>query len=180
MFELALAIGIYSYLVLGLGLLGKLYYFPVAFVSIGYWGFCLWWLAKKFKRLEWGRTKKIFTDRLNLFILTILFSQVLVNLIGALGPELSFDALWYHLTLAKLYVTEHRVFHIPGGLLYYSSMPRLTEMLYTVALIFKNEILAKLIHWFFGILSAIALFKLLRCYVNDKFSFIGTAFFTLY
>ena len=176
MFEFALAIGIYSYLILGLGLLGKLYFLPLSLVSACFWSLFLM-MMRKGEWLEWGSLKKFFTDKLVLSLLAILFIQGIFNLIGALSPELSFDALWYHLTLAKLYVAKHQIFHIPGGLLYYSSMPRLTEMLYTAALIFKDEILAKLIHWLFGILSAIALFKLLRRYLNTRFSFLGTVIF---
>ena len=37
------------------------------------------------------------------WLFVILIGQILVNLIGALGPELGFDALWYHLTEAKLF-----------------------------------------------------------------------------
>ncbi len=177
MFELAIAIGIYSYLILILGLIGKLSFFPVALVSVLLWGFVLIVKIRKGIEVEWGRVKKIFKSKLVLLLLFILFIQGIISLIGALGPELSFDALWYHLTLPKLYVNGRWVLHVPGGLLYYSSMPRLTEMLYTAALIFRDEILAKLIHWLFGILSAIALFKLLRRYFNDKFSFLGTTIF---
>ena len=177
MLELALAIGVYSYLILFLGLLGKLYFLPVVLVSIGFWSVVLWLLTKKLGRREWGRVRNIFANRLSLLILVILIFQALINLIGALAPELSFDALWYHLTLPKLYVKNQRIFHIPGGLLYYSSMPRLVEMLYTGALILKNEILAKLIHWSFGLLSSIALFNLLKRYFKEKFSLLGTVIF---
>jgi len=177
MFELAIAIGLYSYLILGLGLLGKLFFFPVALVSVIFLGFFIIVKNRKGIKVEWGSLKKFFTDKLILLLLIILFIQGIFSLIGALGPELSFDALWYHLALAKLYTTERRVFHIPGGLLYYSSMPRLTEMLYTAALIFRDGILAKLIHWFFGVLCAIALFKLARRYLDNRFSLLGTVIF---
>lgn len=175
MFELALAIGIYSYLILILGLIGKLFFLPVALATLGFWSLIFFVKTRKGIKVEWGSLKKIFKDKLIIFLVFILILQAIFNLIGALGPELSFDALWYHLTLAKLYVNEHRIFHIPGGLLYYSAMPRLTEMLYTTALLFRDEILAKLIHWLFGILSAMALFRLLKDYLNNKFSFLGTA-----
>lgn len=177
MFELAIAIGIYSYLILILGLLGKLYFFPIAIVSVIFWGVFIIVKIRKGIKVEWGSLKKFFENKFILFLLVILFIQGIINLIGALGPELSFDALWYHLTLAKLYLREHRVFYLSGGLLYYSAMPRLGEMLYTAALIFKDEILAKLIHWLFGILSVIALFKLLRRYLDKRLSFLGTAIF---
>jgi len=180
MFELAIAIGLYSYLILCLGLLGRLTFYPVTILSVLFWGFFTIVKRKKGIKIGWGSKRKFFADSLILFLLLILLFQAIINLIGALGPELSFDALWYHLTLAKLYVSEQRVFHIPGGLLYYSAMPRFGEMLYAAALIFKDEILAKLIHWGFGLLSALALWSLLKRYLNPRFSFLGiTLFYTL-
>ena len=65
------------------------------------------------------------------FVLPILiFILCLVNLVGALGPETAFDALWYHITLPKIYLQHKELLFIPGGLLYYSAMPQLGEMLY--------------------------------------------------
>ncbi len=177
MFELALAIGIYSYLILALGLLGKLYLLPVALVTLLFWGWFSWFFFTKGDKIGWGSQKKFFASKLGLLLLFLLLIQAIISLIGALGPELSFDALWYHLTLPKLYVSQQGIFHLPGGLLYYSATPRLMEMLYTAALLFRDEILAKLIHWLFGLLSALALFKLLRRSLDDKFSLLGTAIF---
>lgn len=177
MFELALAIGIYSYLILILGLLGNLYLLPAALVTLFFWGLFLWFFFKKRGQMRWVKGRKLFASKLTFLIVLLFFIQAIINLIGALGPELSFDALWYHLTLPKLYVSEQGIFHLPGGLLCYSAMPRLTEMLYTAALIFKDEILAKLIHWLFGFLTAVALFRLLRRFLNDEFSLLGTTIF---
>ena len=86
----------------------------------------------------------------------------MVNLIGALGPELAFDALWYHLTLPKLYLLMGAIRHIPGGLLYYSDMPKLGEMLYTLALSLQGEVLAKVFHLLFGALIAGAIYAVSR------------------
>ena len=107
----------------------------------------------------------------------LFFIIALINLIGALGPELSFDALWYHLTLPKIYLENHSVFYIPGGLLYYSVMPKLTEMIYISALAFNGEILAKLIHFSFGILTCVALYKVSREFFSSKASLIGVVIF---
>lgn len=57
MLEFALAIGAYSYLILFLGLLGKLYFLPVVLVSIGFWGWhygCLLknWVGESGQELE--------------------------------------------------------------------------------------------------------------------------------
>ena len=56
----------------------------------------------------------------------------------------------------------------------------LTEMYYSAALLFSNEILAKLIHFTFGLLGLAALFGLLRRYLSLRFTFLGLlTFYTM-
>jgi len=95
--------------------------------------------------------------KLFLFLIVL---QALINLVGALGPELGFDALWYHLTESKLFLQRKSIAPIPGNLLYWSGLPRLGEMIYAFALFLWDERLAKLIHWFFGILSTYLVYRL--------------------
>jgi len=168
--EIAILTGIFSYLVFSLGLLGSLnsnvlkgvflfYLFSLAFV----------FLKKKtfFKAKEtWKVVKK---DKVSLFAIILLLLAAAVNLIGALGPELGLDSLWYHLTLPKIYLEEQRIFFIPGGLYYYSAMPKLGEMVYLATLNFSPlGILAKLVHFSFGILSAAAAFMIARKYLKTN------------
>ena len=87
------------------------------------------------------------------WLFVILIGQILVNLIGALGPELGFDALWYHLTEAKLFWQRGSIDPIPGNLLYWSGLPRLGEILYMF-------LPGSLVHWFFGVLSAYFIYRL--------------------
>ena len=179
MVKLALILGIYSYLILALGLLGGLYRLPVFIVSLPFIVLLVFWLRKNLyflNHLEWLK-REAKKDKLVGLVLGVLIIQAVVNFLGAVSPELSFDALWYHLTPVKLYVQNHQIFHIPGWLLSVASTPRLTEMFYTVSLLFGNEILAKLIHFSFGLLSAVALFRLLRRYLDLRFSFLGVAVF---
>lgn len=170
MVELAFLIGIFSYLVFALGLLGRLertgelliLFFGVIF----YWSFKknIWLKFKSF----WQEIKR---DGISLLLVVLLLLQILVNLIGAIGPELGFDALWYHLTLPKIYLQWNKIFYLPGGLFYYSAMPKLTEMIYLASLSLSSlGILAKLIHFSFGILTSIVLYNLARRYLNPRFS----------
>lgn len=104
-----------------------------------------------------------------LFLAAIIAIAMAVNFVGALGPELGFDALWYHLTIPKLYLSAGGVFHIPGGLLYYSEMPRLTEMIYFLSFrLFPNlqEIGPHFLSWAAGIWVTVILFKLSRKYLS--------------
>lgn len=176
MYKLALLIGLYSYAIFALGILGLLGNLELAIISVAFLLLLLW------KAREVGVVRGLQKWLENLgkfdkFLLLLLVVQAVTNLIGALGPELSFDALWYHLTLPKIYLIQHKIFHIPGGLLYYSDMPKLVEMLYIPALLFGNEILAKLIHFAFGIGCLFAVYKLSRKFVSEKISLLACVAF---
>lgn len=84
-------------------------------------------------------------------LLAVVISVFVYNLYRGLWPDVDFDSLWYHLTEPKLYLMWEKIKFIRGGLLYYSAMPQLVEMLYLVGMFVKGGIGAKLIHTFFGI-----------------------------
>lgn len=173
MFTFAILIGIYSYIIFALGVLGILYKNTVlistlVFIFVSFLYFKS--RPKDFPKIDL-KNKKI-----RPYI--ILFSiMAFINLIGALGPELSFDALWYHLTIPKIFIQNHAVFYIPGGLFYYSLMPKLGEMLFILDLMFGNEIVAKLTQWVFGVLTSIAIYKVSRKLFDEKISIIASAIF---
>ena len=171
MFSIAILIGVYSYLIFSLGLLGLLNQ-KLIFIFTTFFIFsALLFSRRKFLRFKFNLVKipKIF--------LIILVVQALVNLAGALGPELGFDALWYHLTLPKLFLSLHKIVHIPGDLLYYSDMPKLAEMLYASSISIYSEIIAKLIHFSFGILTLVAIYKLARKFLDERFSILAVVIF---
>jgi 4-amino-4-deoxy-L-arabinose transferase-like glycosyltransferase len=56
-------------------------------------------------------------------------------------------------------------------------MPKLVEMLYVGALSFGSEIFAKLIHFFFGILILISIYKISRKFISEKYSLIAAMIF---
>jgi hypothetical protein len=174
MFEIAFIIGIYSYLIFSLGVLGILYQNNVVAVTIIYSALVLFYIFKT-KRIS--KPAGINFDKTSLFLIFLIFVQLLVNFIGVLGPEISFDSLWYHLTLPKIYLINHAIIHIPGGLLYYADMPKLTEMFYVGGLSFGNEIIAKLIHFLFGILILFAIYKISRKFILQKFSLVAVLIF---
>lgn len=180
MFAIAILIGIYSYLIFSLGLLGFLYKQTIFSVSCIYLVTILFFVRKKINAYKFRNETINFvkkTSKSGLVFLMLLLLQSVVNFIGVLGPELGFDALWYHLTLPKIYLMNHSIDYIPGGLLYYSAMPKFTEMLYTVGLALGSEIFAKLIHFSFGILSVIALYRISRKFLTKNFSLLVLVLF---
>lgn len=108
----------------------------------------------------------------------LLAAQALVNLIGALGPEVGFDALWYHLTIPKLYLLAGKIYHVPGGLLYYSEMPRLTEILFIPLMKYLGDIGPHLLNWGAGIGIIIIIYKLSRRFgLSSTFAYLAALIF---
>lgn len=174
MYSLAIYIGIYSYIVLILGITHLLYSTYVIAVSYAYLAAIF---IINYRNINiYFANAKIKNIKLPLIVL-LLIIQASINLIGALGPELSFDALWYHLTIPKIYLLNHSLFVIPGNLFYYSGMPKLTELLYIFGLAQNNEIIAKLMHFLFGILTLIVIYKLSRKFLSKTYSIFSCLIF---
>jgi len=191
MFSLAVLIGIYSYIIFGLGILGLIFK-PIIILATIVWILVCFYCFRKplanFLNTIKNESKfikiypkqliiRIKKNKITSLLLFLLILQMLVNLIGVFGPEISFDALWYHLTLPTLYLLANSVFHIPGGLLYYSDMPKLTEMLYLGGLTFGSETIAKLIHFTFGVLVLISIYKISGKFLPKKYSLISALIF---
>lgn len=182
MFNLAILIGIYSYLLFGIGILGLLSRGNIFFITLCYWGFLLIWKRKDIffflrKKTLIKAITSIPSDRFSAVVLLLIILLACVNLIGVFGPEIGFDALWYHLTLPKLYLQWGSIKHISGGLLYYSDMPKLVEMLYIGALSLINDTTAKLIHYLFGVFTVIITYTFSREFVSRKYALIAAALF---
>jgi hypothetical protein len=181
MFRFAGYIGIYSYVIFFLGIFSLLTKSNIQIITI------LWLLVvliienKKVYEFLHKRNKfhlKLITEnRINYLLCSIVIIQAIINLIGALGPELAFDSLWYHLTLPKLYLLHHSLYEIRSNLLYYGDMPKLGEMLYIGALSWGSEILAKVFHFVFGILNSLVLYKFSRKFFNQNISLLITCIF---
>jgi hypothetical protein len=69
----------------------------------------------------------------------------------AIGPEVSWDAAAYHLTLPKLYLHAGGFRAVPMNV--YSNWPLATELLFSIAMLLKDYVLAKLVHFGFGLLT---------------------------
>lgn len=164
MYRLAILIGFYSYSVFFLSLFSGLTTANLTILSVFFIVLLFFLLKPVFKIVN------PINEKFSLIIFGLIFTNVIINLIGAFGPELAFDALWYHLTLPKIYLLNNSIFYIPGGLLYYSAMPKLGEMLFMSGIIFFGEAGAKIIHFSFGLLSGIVLYRLSRLFLSKSHS----------
>lgn len=172
MILLALLIGIYTLGLFLIGVMSQLHTEMLFWYSFIYWGVMVI-VYTRYLSLSF-RIPAL--NALGVVTIILLAISILVNLVGALGPELAFDSLWYHLTIPKLYLEYERIRFFSGGLLYYSVMPKFTELLYAAAFTFTDSsVLAKLIHFSFGLLGLFALYLLSRHFLSVSFSLLVTA-----
>jgi hypothetical protein len=168
MLELGLLLGIYANIIAGMGFLGEWGVGKLWLTLPGFLITALFVLRKKKMNFE------IF--KRNRFLFIIFGLIFLINLIGAFGPELGFDALWYHLTIPKLWLMSEKVYFINGDL-YYSALPKILEMFYALPLSLDWEIGAKLVHFFFGVLCFGVTYKIARIYLDEKESLLAAIIF---
>lgn len=86
--------------------------------------------------------------------LLLLLPAMLLNLAGALGPEIFYDSLVYHLAVPNYYVIKHGF--APMDYNFYANLPFTHGMIYAAALLAKGETLAKFVNYAAGLLSAAA------------------------
>ncbi len=171
MFALSLLLAILSYTVFGLGVFGWLTSKNLIGLTASWLFLVVFYFHNKISLPEMRLRKREW------LLVILLLAAAVINILGALGPEIGFDALWYHLTLPKIWLAEHSIRYIPGSVFEYSVMPKLIEPLYAVALSLGNEIWAKLIHFCFGLLILIPLYGLSRKFLGRFMSLLVLVLF---
>ncbi len=127
--------------------------------------------------LLWTKVKGKMTIPFKASLLSILFIAILCNLIFSYSPPTQAREMLYDLTLPKLYVQAHRMFDIPYQKEFY--YPLQIQMLYTMALCVKGVLLAKLIHFFFGLLCAGLVFCFTKLFFGGREAFFALVIFYL-
>jgi Dolichyl-phosphate-mannose-protein mannosyltransferase len=90
-----------------------------------------------------------------LMLAFIIVTSVLC-LLPALTPPFEYDSLEYHLGAPADYVRAGHIIFLPHN--FYSNMPQVTEMLYLLAMTISSDVAAKMLHWGFGVLGALAVY----------------------
>jgi hypothetical protein len=91
------------------------------------------------------------------------------------APELTTDALEYHLLVPKIYLAQQKINYVP--LLVESNYPSLAEYNYIVMLGLGNEIICKCFHFWLGISLLILLAQLVRRIAPNSSNLLAPAFF---
>lgn len=105
----------------------------------------------------------------------ILAVIVICIVLLAYVPPVSRDALIHHLALPKLYLKHGGIYEIPAA--QFSYYPMNLDLLYMIPLYFGNDIIPKYIHFAFGVLTAIFIFRYLRKRLDDVYALLGVVLF---
>jgi 4-amino-4-deoxy-L-arabinose transferase-like glycosyltransferase len=109
---------------------------------------------RKFVRDYCSSTER--TDSWGKLLVACIVVAAVLNLAGALAPPFEYDELEYHLGALADYQRASHILFLPHN--FYSNMPQLTEMLYLLAKTATSDIAAKILHWLFGVLGALAVY----------------------
>jgi len=175
-FAVAIGLGLLSYLVLAAGLLGQLEV-PVGIGLVALLAALGWRHMVRLAR-EVGVGLRAIRWRWLALPLSLFFVGAgALMLIGALAPagDNDYDGLFYHLTLPKLYLRYGAITPLPW--LSHSNFPFLMEMLYLLGLLLKGQVLAKLFHFGFGWLTALAIYAFGRRWGGSRAGALGAAAF---
>lgn len=127
-----------------------------------------WWQALADLRQLWkvsGRLGKTIAGLSVLIFCSTLFV--------ALAPAIKFDALVYHLTLPRWYITAGRVEYVPWNMFW--GMPQVGEMLYIWAMSLAGEGAAVCLGWGIGLLGVLGLLGYARVQVGVAAAWVSVA-----
>jgi 4-amino-4-deoxy-L-arabinose transferase-like glycosyltransferase len=155
-FSAGVGLGVLSFLVLGMGLLGWLMRWAMALLFGGL--IVLTWrdVVGAGRALAALRTVRRPPGWLKLY----LGGMFLLALLVALAPPIDWDGLFYHLILPRLYIEQGRI--TPVTDMPHQYFPGLVEMLYLAAMLLRGDVAAKLVHFGFMLLLAALVYVLAR------------------
>ncbi len=179
LFAAALGFGAISLLTLLAGVLGWLY--PATAWAILIVGLLLFAIQAEPLR-NWARSidwLRFSRDHVTIFgsilLLCLLVGITYALTANGLTPPLEWDEAAYHLALPKLYVAEHRIFSVPYIL--YSNLPFNTEMLFSLALLLRSEVMASLVSFAFGLLLSTGLWLFSHQAFGRRVAFLAVVLF---
>ncbi len=107
----------------------------------------------------------------------LIFILILIAFVGIMVsvPPTSRDALTHHLSIPKLWIENGGIHEMPH--LIFSYYPMNLELLYTIPLLFGNDIVPKYIHFSFALATALLIYFYLRKRTSSSYGMLGVLIF---
>lgn len=176
--SVGLGFGIIAYLIFFLGIMGLLYTLTARILLL----FLLIIAFPNIKSISVRLFKNKFSlrnfklSRLGTIVALILLGHIVVNLITDMAPPMEGDTLHTYLAIPKIWIRNHKIVEIPY--LAPSYMPANIQMLSTLGLLLKSDILSQLISGFLmSILAVLGIYLLARKWFSQEMSLVAAAIF---
>lgn len=180
LFGLAIGLGIITYAIIGFGLAGLLNRWVINLFFIGMFVLTYREIGNIIHQIK-GRFKAVSAQlripSLETVLLFILVIQIFFSLVGASVLPSGWDSLGEHLAKAKEWNRLHRLLSIPYINFYQWGQPFNVGILYGMAFFLKDAILAQLIHFTFGLLTAVGVYALGKRYFSHRVGLISAVIF---
>ncbi len=172
--NVGIGLGILSLVMLGLGF-SKLFYPAIAYSLIILSNILfIYELRDLLPRIKFINIKEL--DKVTIFLLIIFGLRTFLNFLKAYIPPVTSDVLTYHLTLPGYFIEFHKIYDV-SKMFGLSELPFLLEMLYTLGMLVSNDIVAQLIHSFYGLLGALTIGLITRKFTTLKISILSAILF---
>lgn len=182
LFSLGIGLAIFTYLLIGFGMVGIFNKWTMSLLLVGMYIFTYNEIKDIIHQLKnkAGNLVDLKMSFLETVLILILFIQIVFNLVGASVLPSEWDALGAHLSMAKEWARLHHLADISHVNLLSSAMPFNVGILYGMSLLVKDTILAKLVHFSFGVLIAIGIYSLGKSYFSRTTGLVSaTIFYTI-
>ena len=127
-------------------------------LPFGILGYLIWQLSKDF--LVLSRFEKI--------VSIFLCITWLLHLLQVFVPETGFDAVWYHLPLAKLLLEQHRFVFLPE--LYQTANPQFADSIFALGFSFAQSLGSKLVAYGFALSLLTVTYRVARLFMTRTWS----------
>ncbi|MCK4739200.1 MAG: glycosyltransferase family 39 protein, partial [Deltaproteobacteria bacterium] len=166
-------LGVLSFFIFSLGHLKVLSPVPIGLGLIVFLSFFVWHFRAA-PILFLNYIKSLSKTELLIFagIVLVIFSAFLL----ALCPPSVRDELILHLALPKLFLQNNSILKIPS-LIGFSLTPMNIDLLYLVPLAFKNDIIPRVLHLFFSVLTSLVLYSYIAGKYERVYALLGALFF---
>lgn len=157
--NIGLGLGVISYLIFFLSLIGVLYNLTVFIILlIPFVGI---WLRRgricyNSKLSPSSEAESRHYNRVEIICLVLILALFLLNILASLTPPYAGDAIGYHLPPARDYLQAHKLVWLKGNVL--SNQPAAAGMLFTIGFAAGGEYFPNLIHCLFGLLTACGIY----------------------
>ena len=173
-FSAGLGLCIIALLTFGLAVVGLVYrwlFWTLLMVAaLVLWRELRYWLAE-LRHLQFVRPQGAWSVFLSIFVLFTLW----VCLMSTLLPPIEWDSWVYHLVGPARYISAHRLTYDFDN--YYLFFPSFVEMLFTAGMALKSDIVARLVHFGYLLLTLGALYAFALRYWRRRFGLTAVALF---